>query len=149
MINRLTTADPETWSADLIADNVAHLKALFPEALNEGKIDFDVLRQSLGDAVDDGDEKYGLRRHGKRRACRLTLTPFSGTLRPCTEDRVDWDIPQNLMIEGDNLEVLNLPLKNYAGKVNLIYVESPYNKGKDYVHPDDYRDGIKNSRDAS
>ena len=136
--------DPETRSADLVAENIAQLKALFPDAFTEDRIDFDVLRQLLGDAVDDGEEKYGLNWHGKRRARRLALTSSTGTLRPCPEESVDWDTTQNLMIEGDNLEVLKLLQKSYAGKVKLIYIDPPYNTGKDFVYPDDYRDGVKN-----
>ena len=98
----------------------------------------------MGDAVDDGEEKYGLNWHGKRRARRLALTPSTGTLRPCPGESVDWDTTQNLMIEGDNLEVLKLLQKSYAGKVKLIYIDPPYNTGNDFVYPDDYRDGIKN-----
>ena len=143
-MNLLTADDPETRSADLVADNVAQLKALFPEAVTEGGIDFDVLRQLLGDAVDDGEEKYGLNWHGKRRARRLALTSSAGTLRPCPEESVDWDTTQNLMIEGDNLEVLKLLQKSYAGKVKLIYIDPPYNIGKDRIYQDDYKDGIKN-----
>ena len=115
-MNLLTAADPETRSADLVADNIVQLKALFPEAFTEGRIDFDVLRQLLGDDVDDGEEKYGLNWHGKRRARRLALTPSTGTLRPCSEESVDWDTTQNLMIKGDNLEVLKLLQKSYAGE---------------------------------
>ena len=143
-MQRLTAPNPETHSADLVADNAAQLKALFPDAFTEDKVDFDVLRQLLGDAVDDGEEKYGLNWHGKRRARRLALTPSTGSLRPCPEESVDWGTTQNLMIEGDNLEVLKLLQKSYAGKVKLIYIDPPYNTGKDFVYPDDYGDGIKN-----
>ena len=136
--------DPETRSAELVAENTAQLKALFPDAFTEGKIDFDALRQLLGDNIDDGEEKYGLNWHGKRRARRLALTPSTGTLRPCPEESVDWDTTQNLMIEGDNLEVLKLLQKSYAGKVKLIYIDPPYNTGKDFIYPDNYKDGIKN-----
>jgi adenine-specific DNA-methyltransferase len=110
----------------------------------EGKVDFDVLKQLLGGVVDDKEEKYGLNWHGKRRARQLALTPSTGTLRPCPEDSVDWETTQNLMIEGDNLEVLKLLQKSYAGKVKLIYIDPPYNTGKDFVYPDDFRDNIKN-----
>ena len=82
--------------------------------------------------------------HGKCRARQLALTPSTGTLRPCPEESVDWDTTQNLMIEGDNLEVLKLLQKSYAGKVKLIYIDPPYNTGKDFVYPDDYRDNIRN-----
>ena len=92
----------------------------------------------------DADEKYGLNWHGKRRARQLALTPSTGTLRPCPEDSVDWDTTQNLMIEGDNLEVLKLLQKSYAGKVKLIYIDPPYNTGKDFIYRDDFRDNIRN-----
>ncbi|MFC2031194.1 site-specific DNA-methyltransferase [Chloroflexota bacterium] len=145
----LTIQDPETHSPDLVAENIAQLQALFPEAFTEGQIDFDVLRQLLGDTVDEREEKYGLNWHGKRRARQLALTPSSGTLRPCPEDSLDWDTTQNLVIEGDNLEVLKLLQKSYAGKVKLIYIDPPYNTGKDFVYPDDYRDSIRNYRELT
>ena len=143
-MKKLTDQDPETKSPDLVAENIEQLKALFPEAFTEGKIDFDVLKQLLGGAVDEREEKYGLNWHGKRRARQLALTPSTGTLRPCPEDSVDWDTTRNLMIEGDNLEVLKLLQKRYAGKVKLIYIDPPYNTGKDFVYPDDFQDNIKN-----
>ena len=143
-MERIVAGDKETHSADIVADNLERLKGLFPEAFTEGKVDFDVLRQLLGDAVDNGEEKYGLNWHGKRRARQLALIPSTGTLRPCPEDSVDWETTRNLMIEGDNLEVLKLLQKSYAGKVKLIYIDPPYNTGKDFVYPDNYRDSIGN-----
>lgn len=143
-MRKLTAQDPQTQSADLVADNLDQLKTLFPEAITEGKIDFEVLKQLLGGAVEEREEKYGLNWHGKRRARQLALTPSTGTLRPCPEDSEDWGTTQNLMIEGDNLEVLKLLQKSYAGKVKLIYIDPPYNTGKDFVYPDDFRDNIKN-----
>ena len=143
-MQKLTDQDPETKSADLIAGNIEQLQSLFPEAFTEGKVDFEVLKQLLGGAVDDREEKYGLNWHGKRRARQIALTPSTGTLRPCPEDSVDWDTTQNLMIEGDNLEVLKLLQKSYAGKVKLIYIDPPYNTGKDFVYPDNFQDNIKN-----
>jgi adenine-specific DNA-methyltransferase len=140
----LTPADPETKSPDIVAGNIEQLNALFPEAFTEGKIDFAVLRQLLGGAVDERDEKYGLNWHGKRRARQLSLTPSTGTLRPSPEDSVDWETTQNLMIEGDNLEVLKLLQKSYAGKVKLIYIDPPYNTGRDFVYPDHFQDNIRN-----
>ncbi len=143
-VREITANDPETRSVDVVAENLEHLKALFPEAFTEGRVDFEVLKQLLGGEVDEREEKYGLNWHGKRRARQLSLTPSTGTLRPCPEDSVDWDTTQNLMIEGDNLEVLKLLQKSYAGKVKLIYIDPPYNTGKDFVYPDDYRDNIRN-----
>ena len=143
-MKKLTASDPETRSVDVVVENIDHLRNLFPEAVTEGKIDFEVLKQLLGDKVDDRDEKYGLNWHGKRQARQLALTPSTGTLRPCPEDSVDWDTTQNLMIEGDNLEVLKLLQKSYAGKVKLIYIDPPYNTGKDFIYPDNYRHNIRN-----
>ena len=140
----IDATSPDAASADIVANNIEHLKALFPDAFTEGKVDFEVLKQLLGGAVDAREEKYGLNWHGKRQARQIALTPSTGTLRPCPEDSVDWDTTQNLMIEGDNLEVLKLLQKSYAGKVKLIYIDPPYNTGKDFVYPDDYRDNTKN-----
>ena len=148
-MEKLTAASPEAQSADLVAGNIEQLKALFPELITEGAngvaVNVDVLKALVGDAtVTDADEKYGLNWHGKRRARQLALTPSTGTLRPCPQDSVDWDTTQNLMIEGDNLEVLKLLQKSYAGKVKLIYIDPPYNTGKDFVYPDNFQDNIKN-----
>ncbi len=143
-MDKLTNNDAETRSADILAENTERLKVLFPEAFTEGKVDFGVLKQLLGGAVDEREEKFGLNWHGKRRARQIALTPSTGTLRPCPEDSADWDATQNLMIEGDNLEVLKLLQKSYAGKVKLIYIDPPYNTGKDFIYPDDFQDNLKN-----
>ena len=143
-MRKLTTDDPETKSADIISENLTQLQHLFPEAFTEGKIDFEVLKQLLGGRVEEREEKYGLNWHGKRQARQIALTPSTGTLRPCPEESIDWDTTQNLMIEGDNLEVLKLLQKSYAGKIKLIYIDPPYNTGKDFVYPDNFQDNIKN-----
>jgi len=148
-MQKLTAADHETKSPDVQAENLAVLRALFPELVTEGPdgvvVNLDVLKQLVGDrTVADAEEKYGLNWHGKRRARQLALTPSTGTLRPCPEDSVDWATTQNLMIEGDNLEVLKLLQKSYAGKVKLIYIDPPYNTGKDFVYPDNFQDSIRN-----
>ena len=143
-MKKIILTDPETRSVDVVAENLEHLKVLFPEAFTEGKVDFDVLKQLLGGVVDEREEKYGLNWHGKRQARQLALTPSTGTLRPCPEESVDWDTTQNLMIEGDNLEVLKLLQKSYAGKVKLIYIDPPYNTGNEFIYPDDFTDTMKN-----
>lgn len=143
-MQKLTAQDTETQSADIVAGNIEQLKALFPEAFTEGKVDFEVLKQLLGGAVEERDEKYAFNWHGKQRARQLALTPSTGTLRPCPEESVGWETTQNLMIEGDNLEVLKLLQKSYAGKVKLIYIDPPYNTGSDFVYPDNFQDNIKN-----
>ena len=145
----IDAASPLAQSADLMTGNIEQLKALFPELITEGPngvaVNVDVLKALVGDrTITDTDEKYGLNWHGKRRARQLALTPSTGTLRPCPEESVDWDTTQNLMIEGDNLEVLKLLQKSYAGKVKLIYIDPPYNTGKDFVYPDNFQDNIKN-----
>lgn len=151
-MQKIEAQSPEAQSADLMADNIAKLKAIFPELLTEtGKgtaINVDVLKGLVGDATAfDGDEKYGLNWHGKRRARQIALTPSTGTLRPCPEESVNWDTTQNLMIEGDNLEVLKLLQKSYSsngGQVKLVYIDPPYNTGGDFVYPDNFQDNIKN-----
>ena len=142
-MNRITAEDPESRSPDPVADNIAQLARLYPEACADGKVDFDVLRALLGDAVDESEEKYGLTWHGKHRARRLGVTPSAGTLRPCPEESVAWDSTRNLMIEGDNLEVLKLLQKSYTNRVKLIYIDPPYNTGKDFVYRDNHRDGVR------
>lgn len=131
-------------STDIVAENIEHLKELFPEVFTEGGVNFDTLRQLLGDAkvLDEGEEKYGLNWHGKKKARQISLTPSTGTLLPCVEDSVDWNATKNLFIEGDNLEVLKLLQKSYANKVKMIYIDPPYNTGKEFVYPDNYKDNL-------
>ena len=116
---------------------IAELRGLFPEAFTEGKIDFDALRRSLGDAVDadPANERFGLRWPGKSKLQAVINQPSVGTLVPQMDESVDWDTTQNLIIEGDNLEVLKLLQKSYAGKVKMIYIDPPYNRGSDFVYP--------------
>ena len=148
-IQKIEAHSPEARSADLTADTIVKLKALFPELITEGPngaaVNVDVLKTLVGDqTATDADEKYGLNWHGKRRARQLALTPSTGTLRPCPEESVEWDMTKNLIIEGDNLEVLKLLQKSYAGKVKLIYIDPPYNTGSDFVYPDNFQNNIQN-----
>jgi adenine-specific DNA-methyltransferase len=134
----------EGASADIVSENIELLKELFPDAFSEGGVDFEVLRQLLGDAkvLDEGEEKYGLNWHGKKKARQIALTPSSGTLLPCPEASVDWDTTKNLFIEGDNLEVLKLLQKSYANKVKMIYIDPPYNTGKEFIYPDKFQENL-------
>ncbi|HIE9158549.1 TPA: site-specific DNA-methyltransferase [Klebsiella pneumoniae] len=143
-MKKITSDMTELQSMNITEDNIVKLKSLFSEAFNEGSIDFDVLKQLLGENVDEKEERYGLNWHGKRQARQLALTPSRGTLRPCKDESVDWDNTKNLMIEGDNLEVLKLLQKSYAGKIKLIYIDPPYNTGKDFVYSDNFQDNMKN-----
>lgn len=132
-MKKIEAGDPITRSTDMVAHNLRRVEELFPGAFRDGKLDFEVLRQTLGATVGDADQRYGLHWHGKRQARQHALTPSTGTLRPCPAESVDWDSTQNLMIEGDNLEVLKLLQKGYAGKVKLIYIDPPYNTGNSAV----------------
>ncbi len=134
---------------DLVAENVGKLKELFPEAFTEGKVDFEALKEVLGTFVDDRDERYSFTWNGKSKARMIAQTPSTGTLRPCKEESVDWDSTQNIFIEGDNLEVLKLLQKSYHKKVKMIYIDPPYNTGKDFVYKDNFKDNIKNYKEIT
>ena len=130
-------------SLNIVEENIEALKALLPDAFTEDGIDFEVLRQLLGDEVAQGDEKYGLNWHGKKKARQIALTPSTGTLRPCPEESVDWETTQNLFIEGDNLEILKLFQRSYAGKIRMIYIDPPYNTGNEFIYPDKYQENLE------
>ncbi|MBQ5547058.1 MAG: site-specific DNA-methyltransferase, partial [Acetobacter sp.] len=136
----------EGQSLDLVEENIKTLKRLFPDIVREGKtggkIDFDRLREILGEEIDTEEEPYSFTWHGKRAALRLAQTPSMGTLRPCKEESVDWENTQNLMIERDNLEVLKLLQKSYYAQIKMIYIDPPYNTGNDFVYRDDYKDPL-------
>ncbi|NJJ36505.1 site-specific DNA-methyltransferase [Clostridioides difficile] len=129
---------------DILAKNIEEIKYLFPDAFTENKIDFDKLKQILGEYVNDNVERYNFSWNGKGKALRLAQSPSTGTLRPDKEESVDWDNTKNLYIEGDNLEVLKLLQKSYYGKIKMIYIDPPYNTGKDFVYPDNYKDNLEN-----
>lgn len=113
------------------------------------KIDFDVLRELLGDKILDSDEeRFGFYWVGKQDAKRAAAEPTRKTLRPVLEDSVDWDTTQNLYIEGDNLEVLKLLQRAYLGKVKMIYIDPPYNTGNDFVYDDDFAMSREDMDDA-
>jgi adenine-specific DNA-methyltransferase len=129
---------------DIGEENIKKLMTMFPEVVTEGKVDFEKLKQLLGEYVDDSNERYNFTWNGKGRALRLSQTPSLGTLRPCKEESKNWDTTQNLYIEGDNLEVLKLLQKSYYGKIKMIYIDPPYNTGKDFVYRDDFHDSLEN-----
>ncbi|MGP9552173.1 site-specific DNA-methyltransferase, partial [Halomonas sp. AOP42-D1-22] len=139
----------ESKTIDIVADNVIKLKELFPEAFTEGKVDFDALKEVLGEYVDGREERYSFTWNGKSKARMLAQTPSTGTLRPRKEESLDWDTTQNLFIEGDNLEVLKLLQKSYHKKVKMIYIDPPYNTGKDFVYKDNFKDNIKNYKEIT
>ncbi|KAA0232012.1 MAG: site-specific DNA-methyltransferase, partial [Armatimonadetes bacterium] len=131
-------------SHDIAADRMAELLRLFPEIRTEsGKLDFERLKLALGEAVDVGKERYGMNWPGKAECFRTIQTPSVATLRPCPEESVNFDTTENLIVEGDNLEVLKLLQKSYLGKVKMIYIDPPYNTGNDFIYPDDYAESLR------
>lgn len=124
------------------AARLAELKTLFPEAFLEGKIDFDRLKQALGEAVQTDRERYGLNWAGKTNAIHTLQSLSVGTLKPDRDESVNFDTTENLIIEGDNLEVLKLLQKSYFGKVKMIYIDPPYNTGNEFIYPDNFREGL-------
>ena len=127
---------------DFIDERIEQLKTLFPEVVSEGKVDFEKLRQSLGEIVDDRPERYSFTWAGKKDAIRLLQTPSRATLVPVPEESVNFDATHNLFIEGDNLEVLKLLYKSYARRVKMIYIDPPYNTGNDFVYRDNFTDPL-------
>lgn len=128
---------------DFVNENIEKLAALFPQCLTETaegkKIDFDLLQQELShDIVEGNRERYRLEWPGKREAIVTANLPTTKTLRPVREDSVDFDNTENLYIEGDNLEVLKLLQESYFGKIKMIYIDPPYNTGKDLVYKDNF-----------
>lgn len=150
-------------SKDLTKEYIEQIKGLFPEAVTEvadsegncvtHRVDMEKLAILLGDAALPTDEteyrqkygeKFSFEWAGKRRAIAEAQKRSTGTLRPCPEESVDWDTTENLYIEGDNLEVLKLLQDSYLGEVKMIYIDPPYNTGKDFVYKDNYKDNLAN-----
>ena len=129
-------------SLNIVQDNLDKLKTLFPDIFSEGKIDFDKLRETLGNYLETDEERYNFTWHGKSKARRIAQTVSTGTLRPCKAESKHWDTTQNLFIEGDNLEVLKLLQKSYHKQVKMIYIDPPYNTGKEFIYPDNYQDNL-------
>lgn len=134
----------ELTSGNIIEEQKAKLRALFPEVVTEGgKIDFDRLRLALGESVDTGKERYGMNWPGKMECFKTIQKPSVGTLVPAREESINFDATENLIIEGDNLEVLRLLQKAYLGKVKMIYIDPPYNTGNDFIYPDNYAESLE------
>lgn len=129
----------EQSSSSVANERIKQLKNLFPECFTEGKIGFEKLREVLDEDVEEGPERYNFTWAGKRDAIRLLQVPSHSTLIPSQEESVNLDKTQNLFIEGDNLEVLKLLYKPYFGRIKMIYIDPPYNTGKEFVYPDNYK----------
>lgn len=134
-------------SSDTLTENIYKLKDLFPGICGEdgdGKIDFDKLKNELGEYVDDAPERYGFTWPGKTKANKESQKRSSGTLRPLKEKSKNWDTTKNVFIEGENLEILKLLHKGYHDKISCIYIDPPYNTGNDFIYKDDYADNLQN-----
>jgi adenine-specific DNA-methyltransferase len=134
-------------SVDMTAQNIEKIGALFPNCITEAAdedgnlkkaINFDLLKQILSDDVIEGSEAYELNWVGKKLSVVEANRPIRKTLRPCMEESLNWDVTENLYIEGDNLEVLKLLQESYLGTVKLIYIDPPYNTGNDILYKNDY-----------
>ncbi len=143
----MSRPQPEKMSLEsmsVIDERKRELKALFPEVFTEGlKLDFERLKLVLGEMVDTGRERYGMTWPGKADCVKSIQTPTRATLRPCPQESVNFDGSENLIIEGDNLEVLKLLQKSYLGKVKMIYIDPPYNTGNDFIYPDNYAESLQ------
>lgn len=152
-MKKFSANDVESKSLDLALENLRKLHALFPTAVTETSngmaVDLEEIKRLTGATTSEGNETYGLNWRGKG-ACKLAAQiPSSGTLRPAQDLSVNWDDTQNLLIQGDNLEVLKLLQRSYAGKVKAIYIDPPYNTGRNLLYPNDFQDGIKTYQEVT
>lgn len=138
-------------TADIVCENILKIKELFPNCIKEFKdsngelkfgIDFEMLKQELSDEIIESDEKYEFNWPGKKNAILISNSPTNKTLRPCKEESVNWDTTQNLYLEGDNLEILKILRSTYLNKIKIIYIDPPYNTGKDYIYKDDFKESV-------
>lgn len=128
---------------DLQTELARQLQELVPEAITDGKVDVARLTELLAADVADSSERFGMFWPGKKRALRAAQEPTTATLRPVKDQSKDWETTKNVFIEGDNLEVLKILQKHYHGKIKMIFIDPPYNTGKDFVYPDNYREGLE------
>ena len=143
-LDKIVAGDKLTSSGQSNSEIIEALRAVSPEVFTDGKVDFELLRNALGEVVEDSEERYGLNWNGKRHSMRVSRTHSFGILRPVNNDgRGDYSTA-NSIIEGDNLEVLKLLQKSYTGKVKMIYIDPPYNTGNDFVYPDDFEQSMEN-----
>lgn len=123
-------------------ERIEALRVQFPDVFADGQVDFDALKRSLGEWIDPSPERFGLTWPGKAGCMRVIKEPSIGTLVPVIEESVEWETTQNVLIDGENLEVLKLLQKAYYGKVKLIYIDPPYNTGKEFIYPDNFKEGL-------
>ncbi len=131
-------------TTELTEDNQSAILRMFPEARTEGgKVDFDRLKLALGEVLDTGKERFSISWPGRSECFRVIQTPSLGTLLPRSDQSVNFETTGNVLIEGDNLEVLKILQKSYIGTVKMIYIDPPYNTGNEFIYPDDYSETIQ------
>ncbi|PQJ82696.1 site-specific DNA-methyltransferase [Polaribacter glomeratus] len=150
----MTSDKLDLSTPDLVNQNIEKIAALFPNCVTEtaeGKaIDFDLLKQELNHEIVEGaKERYRLEWPGKKEAIVTANLPTTKTLRPVREDSVDFDTTENMYIEGDNLEVLKILQESYLGKIKMIYIDPPYNTGKDFVYKDNFTQDSKEYKEET
>ncbi|MDQ5970147.1 MAG: adenine-specific DNA-methyltransferase [Patescibacteria group bacterium] len=131
-----------SMTPDFQTELAQQLNKLVPEAISDGKVDVKKLQELLDTDTTDDSERFGLFWPGKKRAMRAAQEPTTATLKPVKEESKDWDTTENIFIEGDNLEVLKILQKNYHNKIKMIYIDPPYNTGRDFVYPDNFKEGL-------
>ena len=131
-------------SLNIINENKEKLFSIFPEIKKDNDIDFDKLKQLLGDYKENDNELYNFTWNGKNNAIQISDITSTGTLLPLKDKSINWNNTENVYIEGDNLEVLKILQKSYNRKIKLIYIDPPYNTGNDFVYKDDYKDNLNN-----
>ena len=131
-------------SPNFRTDLAKKLEELVPEAIADGKVDVVKLKELLAEDAGEPNERFGLFWPGKKQALRAAQEPTTATLRPAKDESKDWDTTNNIFIEGDNLEVLKVLQKQYHNSIKMIYIDPPYNTGKDFVYPDNFKEGLQN-----
>ena len=131
-------------SKDIVSENISKIKEIFPNVIVDGRIDFEMLKSILGEDTNDAHERYDFTWPGKTQVIKESYKQSTGTLRPSKTESKNWNITQNIYIEGDNLEVLKLLQKGYYNKIKMIYIDPPYNTGKDFIYKDNYQDNLDN-----
>lgn len=131
-------------SPNFRTDLAKKLEELVPEAIADGRVDVVKLKELLAEDAGEPNERFGLFWPGKRQALRAAQDPTTATLRPAKDESKDWDTTNNIFIEGDNLEVLKVLQKQYHNSIKMIYIDPPYNTGKDFVYPDNFKEGLQN-----
>ena len=139
---KITNNDSVSKSSELISGNIKYLKQFFPNVVNGNIIDFEALKIELGGDVSDKNERFGFTWPDKDKCKQLALKPSTATLRPVFD--TESDLSNNTYIEGDNLEVLKVLQRSYHKRIDLIYIDPPYNTGKDFIYPDNFKDNVKN-----